>query len=233
MSHATARIPVLPFTCSLLSCTEQSIGAAPMDTAVLEHPSAGSSILASGPTNFFSSSLSVPALFFLLPLFQAQLHFLFCLSILHAPSFSIPTSQMLPVVFAHSVVVFRSLHHTTLHSTQNTSLVFYSSFSKGPQKMLLFFGKSFFCHCYPLLYFLTAVHVATGVTPQVFEVVHLFDGFIFNSHVYLLLFSSGKHSLLLIYIYLHPIILTCSISMFFRILSSSASKAILPQIVST
>ena len=88
-----------------------------------EHPSAGTSFLTNGPANFFFSSLSVPALFFLLPLFLAQLHFLFCLSILHAPSFSIPTSQMLPVVFSHSVVVSRSLHHTTLHSTQNTSLV--------------------------------------------------------------------------------------------------------------
>ena len=33
MSHATAPIPVLPFTSSLLSCTEQSFEAAPMDTA--------------------------------------------------------------------------------------------------------------------------------------------------------------------------------------------------------
>ena len=90
---------------------------------LLEHPSAGSSFLASGPVNFFSFSLSVPALFFLLPLFLVQLYFLFCLSILHAPSFSIPTSQMLPVVFAHSVIVSRSLYHKTLQSTQNTSLV--------------------------------------------------------------------------------------------------------------
>ena len=92
-------------------------------TPVLEHPSAGSYFLASVPANFFSPHLSVPALFFLLPLFLAQLLFLFCLSILHAPSFSIPTSQMLPVVFAHSVVVSKSLHHTTLHSTHSTSLV--------------------------------------------------------------------------------------------------------------
>ena len=90
---------------------------------LLQHPSAGSSFLASGPVNFFSSSLSVPALFFLLPLFLAQLHFLFCLFILHAPSFSISTSQMLPVVSVHCDVVSKSLHHTTLHSTQNTSLV--------------------------------------------------------------------------------------------------------------
>ena len=44
---------------------------------LLELPSAGSSFLASGPANLFSSSLSVPALFFLLPLFLAQLHFYF------------------------------------------------------------------------------------------------------------------------------------------------------------
>ena len=94
-----------------------------LKTPVLEHPLAGSSFLASGPANFFSYSLSVPALIFLLPLFLAQLHFLFCLFILHTPSFTISTSKMLPVDFAHSVVVSRSLHHTTPHSTQNTSLV--------------------------------------------------------------------------------------------------------------
>ena len=110
---------------------------------LLEHPSAGSSFFASGPANIFSSSLSVPALFFLLPLFLAQLHFLFCLSILHAPSFSIPTSQMLPVLFAQSVVVSRSLHHTILYTKHVTSL-FRSSFSKGPQKMLLFLLKASF-----------------------------------------------------------------------------------------
>ena len=60
---------------------------------------------------------------------------------------------MLPVVFAHSVVVSRSLHHTTLHSTQNTSLV--SSVVLFPRAR----RKCFFCHCFPLLYFLTAVHV--------------------------------------------------------------------------
>ena len=87
-----------------------------------EHPSACSSFLASGPANLFPSSLSILALFFLLPLFIAQLHVLFCLSILHHPSFSISTSQMLPIVFAQSVVVSKSMHHTTIHSTQSTSL---------------------------------------------------------------------------------------------------------------
>ena len=57
----------------------------------------------------FHFLLSVPAVFFLHPLFLAQLHFLFSLCILHAPSFSISTSKMLPVVFAHSVVASKSL----------------------------------------------------------------------------------------------------------------------------
>ena len=90
------------------------------------------------------------------------MHFLCCLSILHAPSFSIPTSQMLAVGIAHSVVVSNSLHHTTLHSTQSISL---ASFLVLFPRVLP--GKSFFCHCYPLLYFLRAVHVTTNITPQV------------------------------------------------------------------
>ena len=106
---------------------------------LLEHSSPGNSLLASGPANFFFSSLLVPALFFFLPLFLEQLHFLFYLSILHASSFTIPISQM-PVVFAHSVIVSKSLYHTTPHSAQSTSLkfsLFRSYFPKGPQKMLL------------------------------------------------------------------------------------------------
>ena len=100
-------------------------------TLLFSQPSGGSFFLASGPANFFSSSLLVPALFFLLPLFLAQLHFLFCLSILHAPSFSISTRQILPVVFAHSVVMSTSLRHITnaiLHTKHFTSL-FLSYFS--------------------------------------------------------------------------------------------------------
>ena len=125
-----------------------------LKTPVLEHPSAGSSFLANGPANFFSSSLSDPVLFFLLPFshsFQQSCIFLFCLSTLDAPSLSIPTSQMLPVVFAHSAIVSRSLHHTTLHSTQNTSLV--SSvvlFTRARGKCFFFSVKGFFCHCYPI-----------------------------------------------------------------------------------
>ena len=48
--------------------------------------------------------------------------FLFCLSILHAPSFSISASECFQSFFAHSVVESKSLHHTTLHSTEGTSL---------------------------------------------------------------------------------------------------------------
>ena len=44
MSHATAPIPVLPFTSSLLSYTEQSFGAAPMDTAAIAHQPPGRSV---------------------------------------------------------------------------------------------------------------------------------------------------------------------------------------------
>ena len=69
--------------------------------------------------------------------FQHNCIFLFCLSILCAPSCSIPTSQMLPGVFAHSVVVSKSLHHTTLHSIQSTSLV---SFQGPPENASLPFS---------------------------------------------------------------------------------------------
>ena len=53
--------------------------------------------------------------------------------------------------------------------------------------MLLFLLKAFFCHYYPLLYFLKAVLVATDIT-QVFEAAHLFNRFIFNLHVNFLCF---------------------------------------------
>ena len=111
-----------------------------LKTPVLELPSAGSSfLLASDPANFFSSSLSVPTLFFLLPLFLAQLHFLFCLSILHARSLLLHThisnASSCFCSFWHSVQV-SAPYNTTLHTKHFTSL-FRSSFSKGPQKMLL------------------------------------------------------------------------------------------------
>ena len=78
--------------------------------------------LSQWPSQFlFLFFIGLP-LFFLLPLFLAQLYFLFCLSILHVPSFSIFTSKMLPVVFPHFVIVSKSLHHTMIHSTQSTSL---------------------------------------------------------------------------------------------------------------
>ena len=65
---------------------------------------------------FISSSIILPS-----PTLSSTTAFLFCLSILHALFFSISTSQMLPVVFAHSVVVSMSMHHTTLYFTQSTS----------------------------------------------------------------------------------------------------------------
>ena len=62
-----------------------------------------------------------------------------------APTFSISTSQMLPLVFVHSVVVSTSLHLTTLHSTQSTSLA----------SFLVFFfprvRRKFFSSCWKLL----------------------------------------------------------------------------------
>ena len=67
--------------------------------------------------SFISSSSILPSL----TLSSTNTFFLFWLSILHAPSFSIAASEMLPVVFAHSVPVSNSLYHTTLHSTQRTS----------------------------------------------------------------------------------------------------------------
>ena len=84
----------------------------------------------------------------LLPLFLAQLHFLFCLSILHSPSFSISTPQMLPVAFANSVVMSKSLYHTTLHSTKGTLLASSLVFSQGSAENASLPDKSFFCHCY-------------------------------------------------------------------------------------
>ena len=93
--------------------------------------------------------------------------------------------------FRHSAQV-SAPYNDTLH-TKHFSSLFSCYFSKGPV-------KSFFCLSYPLLYFLTAVHIVTDITPQVLEAVHLFVGFIFTSHVYLLLFSSYNYHLCLIYI---------------------------------
>ena len=177
---------------------------------LIENPWAGSSFLTSGPANFFSSS--VPALFFLLPLFLAQLHFLFCLSILRAPSFSISISQMFPVVFAHSVVVSKSLHHMTLQYTQSTSLAsFLVLFTRVRRKSFLPV-KIFFSHCYPLLYFLTAIQVATDITPKNFKLYTCSTDSSLIRMSSLLWFSSDNQSLRHIYIYLHPIILTCHLA---------------------
>ena len=73
------------------------------------------------PQTFFPFTIPSRASFsrqFLLSQWPSQFLFLFLIS-------SIPTYQMFPVVFAHSAVMSRSLHHTTLHSTQSTSLAFF------------------------------------------------------------------------------------------------------------
>ena len=84
---------------------------------LLEHPSADNSFLASSPANFFSSSLSLPALFFLLPLYLAELHFFIfsvhftCSILLHIHISNVSRR------FCSFRVVSKSLHSITLHST--------------------------------------------------------------------------------------------------------------------
>ena len=143
-------------------------------------------LLCQWPANFFSSSLSVPALFFLLTLFTAQLHFLFYLSILHAPSFSISTYQMLPVIFAHFVVVSKSLHHTTLHYTQSTSLasslvlfprVCWKCFSFLPLlSSALLLDSSSGCYWYSIYIY---IYISVGIINyQVFlNYIHIFSSY--------------------------------------------------------
>ena len=95
------------------------------------------------------------------------------------------------------------MHYTTLHSTQNTSLV--SSivlFLRSAENASFLLKVSFAIAI--LSYFLTAVQIATDNAHQVFEAFPLFDVFIFNSYVYLVWFSSENHDLRLTYIYLHP-----------------------------
>ena len=55
-------------------------------------------------------------------------------------------SQMLPVVFAHSVVESKSLHHmyNAIRHTKHFTSFFVSYFSKGPQKILFFVLKASF-----------------------------------------------------------------------------------------
>ena len=137
-------------------------------TTVLEHPSAGSSFLASGPANFFSSSLSIPALFFLLPLFLAQLHFfIMCVHCIRSilPHIHISNASRRFFSFRRSAQV-SAPYNATLHTKHFTSL-FLTSFSKGPQKILLLLLKASFT--ISILYFLTAVHVAPDITPQVLK----------------------------------------------------------------
>ena len=72
----TVHLPLCCLSSDIFFCREFSSCL----SFLLEHPSAGSYFLVSGPANFYSSSLSVLALFFLLALFLAQLHF-FILSV--------------------------------------------------------------------------------------------------------------------------------------------------------
>ena len=73
--------------CDSRDCHEERwVSVLPSVVVFLLCPSTDSSFLDSGPANLFSYSLSVPAVFFLLPLFLAQLHlFYFVCPILHAP----------------------------------------------------------------------------------------------------------------------------------------------------
>ena len=140
---------------------------------------------------FISSSIILPS-----STLPSKITFLFCLSILHASSFSVLTSVML-----HCFCSFRrrvqvsAPYNATLHAKHFTSL-FLISFSMGPQKMLLFLLKAYFAIAiYPLLYFLTAVRVATDIIPQIFETVHLFNGLTFNPYIYFLWLSYDNHGL--------------------------------------
>ena len=70
---------------------------------------------------------------------------LFILSVhFRRSTLSISTSQMLPVVFAQSVIVSKSLDHKTLHSRGSTSLASSLVLFRGPQQMLLFLLKASF-----------------------------------------------------------------------------------------
>ena len=111
---------------------------------LLEHPAIGSSFLASGTANFLSSSLSVPALFFVRPLFLAQQHF-FVMSesfyTLHSSPY--PHLKCFQSFFSHSALVSKFLHHTTLHFTQSTSLVSSYFFFQGTAENTSLPVKSF------------------------------------------------------------------------------------------
>ena len=136
---------------------------------------------------FISYSIILPS-----PTVSTTTAFLFCLSILHAPFFSISTISNACSRFCsfRRRVQVSAPYNATLHTKHFTSLYL------------------FFCRCFPLLYFLTAVQVATDIAPYVFETVPLFDGLIFNSNVYRLWLSSNNHGVHLNYIYLQLIILT-------------------------
>ena len=138
---------------------------------LLEHPSKGSSFLASVQANFFSSSLSVPVLFYLLLLFLEQMHFLFCLFILHAPPFSLSACQMLPVVFCsfRRSVQVSAPYNASLHTKHFTSL-FLSSLSVPAlfYLLLLFLEQMHFLFCLFILHAPPFSISASQMLPVVF-----------------------------------------------------------------
>ena len=93
-------------------------------------------LLSQWPSKFLFLFFISSSIILLSPTLPSIAAFLFCLSILHAPSFSISTSQMFPVVFAHYIVV-SAPYNATLH-TKHFSNLLLNIFSKSPQKMLLF-----------------------------------------------------------------------------------------------
>ena len=153
-------------------------------------------LLSQGPSQFFFLFFSIillsPTLSSTTAFFILSVHFT-CSILLH-----IHISNALGRFwsFCHSVQV-SAPYNATPHNS-----LFLSSFFKGPQKMLFFLLKASFAIAI-LLYFLTAVQVATEIAPQVLEAVHLFDRFIFNSQIYLLWFSTNNHGLKS-YLYLSP-----------------------------
>ena len=171
---------------------------------LLEHPSAGSYFLLSGPASFFSSSLQFEHYTAFSHSFQHNCVFIlsihFTRTILLHIHISNASSRFCS--FRRSVQV-PAPYNATLRTKHYTSL-FLSSVSKSPQKILLFLLKTFFA-------IVILCFTSWGwywYCTQVFESVHLFDGFIFTSHIYLHWFSSDNLDLRLSYIYLHPVIPT-------------------------
>ena len=136
MSHATAPIPVLPFTSSLLSCSEQSFGAAPMDTAdigdvlILQSFHLFTYVTAHSPTlpllhlrhsSFSNPSAASPTSQLILQLFR-------CFTYITAHSPILPSLQLLHSSFYNLSVA--SLKSQTFHLRHLASRpCFFESFS--------------------------------------------------------------------------------------------------------